>query len=94
MGFQPGTNIVKVEKVDLVVDTHSILPRWRNHFFQLLNIELMMLGRQKKRTEEPLGSEPSAIEVEMAIKKLERHKSPGISQIPPELINVLTCRIW
>jgi hypothetical protein len=30
--------------------------------------------------------EPSAFEVEIAIEKLERHKSPGIDQIPTELI--------
>jgi hypothetical protein len=30
--------------------------------------------------------EPSAFEVERAIEKLKRHKSPGIDQIPPELI--------
>jgi len=30
--------------------------------------------------------EPSALEVEMAIEKLKRHKSPGIDQIPAELI--------
>ena len=31
--------------------------------------------------------EPCAFEVEMAIDKLKRHKSPGIDQIPAELIN-------
>ena len=30
--------------------------------------------------------EPSALAVEMAIEKLKRHKSPGIDQIPAELI--------
>ena len=30
--------------------------------------------------------EPSAFKVEMAIEKLKRHKSPGIDQIPLELI--------
>jgi len=30
---------------------------------------------------EPLVSEPSVFEVEMAIEKLKRHKSPGIDQI-------------
>jgi hypothetical protein len=30
--------------------------------------------------------EPSAFEVEMAIEKLRRLKSPGIDQIPAELI--------
>jgi len=37
-------------------------------------------------TAEPLVPEPSAFEVEMAIEKLKRHKSPGMDQIPPELI--------
>ena len=32
--------------------------------------------------------EPSAFEVEVAIEKLKRHKSPGIDQIPAELIKV------
>ena len=31
-------------------------------------------------------SEPSAFEVELAIEKLKNHKSPGIDQIPAELI--------
>jgi hypothetical protein len=30
--------------------------------------------------------EPSAFEVEMAIEKVKSHKSPGIDQIPAELI--------
>jgi hypothetical protein len=30
--------------------------------------------------------EPTASEVEIAIEKLKRHKSPGIDQIPAELI--------
>jgi hypothetical protein len=30
--------------------------------------------------------EPSAFEVKMVIEKLKRHKSPGIDQIPAELI--------
>jgi hypothetical protein len=37
-------------------------------------------------TAEPLVPEPSAFEVEMAIEMLKRHKSPGIDQIPAELI--------
>jgi hypothetical protein len=37
-------------------------------------------------TAEPLVPEPSAFEVEMAIEKLKRHKSPGIVEIPAELI--------
>ena len=37
-------------------------------------------------TAEPLVLEPSACEVEVAIEKLKSHKSPGIHQIPEELI--------
>jgi len=37
-------------------------------------------------TAEPLVPEPNAFELEMAIEKLKRHKSPGIDQIPAELI--------
>jgi hypothetical protein len=37
-GYQPRTNIVKGDKGDLVTDFHSILARWRNYFFQILNI--------------------------------------------------------
>jgi len=46
-GYQPRTNIVKDDKIDLVADSHSILARWRNCFSQLLNVHLVNLGRQK-----------------------------------------------
>jgi hypothetical protein len=37
-------------------------------------------------TVEPLVPEPSSSEVEIAIEKLKRYKSPGIDQILAELI--------
>ena len=37
-------------------------------------------------TAEPLVPEPSVFEVELAIGKLKNQKSPGIDQIPAELI--------
>jgi hypothetical protein len=45
-GYQPRTNIVNDEKGDLVVESHSILARWRNHFSQLLNTHRVNDGRQ------------------------------------------------
>jgi hypothetical protein len=85
--YQPRTNIVKDEKCDFVADFCSILTRWRNYFSQLLNVHGINNDRQtEKYTAEPLVSEPSASEVELAIEKLKSHKSPGIDEIPAELI--------
>jgi hypothetical protein len=54
---------------------------------------------------EPLVPEPSLVKVEIAIGKLKSYNSPGIDQIPAELINAggetlcsevhkLICSIW
>ena len=86
-GYQHRTNIIKDEKDDLFTDCHSILARWRNHFSQLLNVYGVKDVRQTEiHKAESLVPEPSAFEVEVAIEKLRRHKSPGIDQIPAELI--------
>jgi len=42
--------------------------------------------RAEIHTLEPLVPEPSVFEVELAIGKLKNQKSPGIDQIPAELI--------
>ena len=65
---------------------HSIMARWRKHFYQLLNVHGVDDVRQTEiHTAEPLMPEPSAFEVELAIEKLKSHKSPDIDQIPAEL---------
>jgi len=43
--------------------------------------------QREKHVTEPLVPEPSTFEVELAVEKLKSHKSPGIDQIPVELIN-------
>jgi hypothetical protein len=79
--------MVKEENCDLLADSHSILNRWKNYFCQLLNVHGVNDVRQTKiHTAEPLVPEPSFSEVEIAIEMLERYKSPGIDQIPAELI--------
>jgi hypothetical protein len=86
-GYQPRTSIVNVERGDLVTDCHSILAGWRSHFSQLFNVhEVSDVKQTDIHTTEPLVSEPSALEGEMAIEKLKRRKSPSIYQIPAELI--------
>jgi len=71
----------------LVADTHGIVARWRNYFSQLFNVHGVKNDEQAKiHTAEPLVPEPSASGVELAIDMLKSHKSPGIDQIPAELI--------
>jgi len=86
-GYQPRTNRVTVEKGDFVIDSHNILARWRKHFSQLFNVHGVNDVRQTDiHTVEPLVPELSAFQIEMAVENLKRHKSPGIDQIPAELI--------
>ena len=76
----------------LVTDCHTVLSRWRNHFRQLLNVHGVNDVRQTEiHTTEPLIPELSAFEVEMAIEEQKRHESPGIDQIPGEMIKA-RCR--
>ena len=98
-GYQPRTRIVKDEKGDLVADSQSIMARWRNYFYQILNVHGVSDVRQAEiHTAEPLVSEPSVLEAELAIEKLKSHKSPGIGQIPAELIKAgggtIRCAIY
>ena len=84
-GYQPRTRIAKDEKGDLVADSHSIMARWRNYFYQILNVHGVSDVRQAEiHTEEPLVPESSALDVELAIEKLKSHKSPSFDQIPAE----------
>jgi hypothetical protein len=71
----------------LVTDSHSIVARWRNHFSQLSNVNGVSDVRQTEiHTEVPLLSETSAFEVKLAVENLKTHRSPGIDQIPAEMI--------
>jgi hypothetical protein len=74
------------------------LARWRNYFSQLLNVRGINDVRQTGiHTAEPLVPKPNAFEDELAIEKLKNPKSPGIDQIPAELIKArgktIRCKI-
>jgi len=79
-GHQPRTNILKDEKGDLFADSHSILAR----LFSLHGVN--DVRQMEIHTTEPLVPEPSAFEIELVIEKLKSHKSPGIDQIPVDII--------
>jgi hypothetical protein len=73
--------------VNVLADSHNILNSWRNHFSQFLNVHgFSDIMQTEIHTLELLVPEPSVFEVDVAIVKLKRYKSPGIDQIPAELI--------
>jgi hypothetical protein len=73
-GYQPRTNVVEDEEGNLLAHCHSILARWKNHFFQLLNVHRINEVRQTEiRTADPLVPECRAFEVEMVIEKAKKH---------------------
>jgi hypothetical protein len=81
------TNLVKDERGDLLADPHKILNRWKNYFCELSNVHGAGGVRQTEiHTVEPFVPDPSASELEVAIGKLKRYKSPGVDQIPAEII--------
>jgi hypothetical protein len=80
-------HLVKDDRGDLVADPHKILNRWKNYFCELLNVHGAGGVRQSEmHTAEPFMLKPSGSEVEVTIGKLKRYKSPGVDQIPAELI--------
>jgi hypothetical protein len=86
-GYQHRSNLVKGENGDLLADSNYILNRWKNYFFQLLNVQNVSDVRQIEiHTAEPLVPDPSCLEVEIAITKLKKCKSPGSDQISAEPI--------
>jgi hypothetical protein len=73
--YQPRTKIVKDGKDDLITDSHSISHWWRKQFSHLFNTHGINDVRQTEiHTAQPLIPEPSALEVEMAVEELKRHK--------------------
>ena len=86
-GYHPRVNVIKNQNKELLADSNSILNRWKDYFSQLLNMhEDNDVGEIEIKTAEPLIPDPTLLEVEIAIEKLKKYKSPGIDQIPKELI--------
>jgi hypothetical protein len=73
-GYQLRTDTVKVEKGDLVADSHSISARRRNYFSKLSNVHGVNDVRHTEiYTAEPRVPEPSTFQVELSIEKLKSH---------------------
>jgi hypothetical protein len=72
---------VKGENGDLLVDSHNILNRWKNYLCRISDVRQIEV-----HTAELLVHDPSPFEVEIAIARLKRCRSPCNDQILPELI--------
>jgi hypothetical protein len=73
--------------VDLFADSHNIVNRLKNYFSHLLNVHNVSDVRQiEVHIAEPIVPGPSCLEVEIAIAKLRKCKSPSSDRIPAELI--------
>jgi len=98
--------MIRYERGDLEADPTKIVDVWKSYFDKPLNVHN---GEQTERfefhTAEPWIPEPSGIEVEMSIIFFKKIKSPGIDNIPFELIKAggtalskqlhkLICAIW
>jgi hypothetical protein len=105
-GYQTRINIIKDKNGNLIADPQNVLKMWKNFLNQVLNVHGVYDVRQMDiHTAESLVPEPSLVEVEIAIGKLESYKSPGTDNIPAELIKAggetlysvihrLICCIW
>jgi len=79
--------MIRNERGDLQADPIKIVDVWKSYFEKLLNVHN---GEETEEfeihTAEPWIPEPSETEIEMSVKKLKNFKSPGIDNIPAELI--------
>jgi hypothetical protein len=71
----------------MLADSHSIFNKRRKYFSHLLNMHNVGDVRQiEVHTAEPLVPGPSRLEVDIAIAKLKKYKSPGSDEILAEMI--------
>jgi hypothetical protein len=71
---------VKDENGDLLADSNNILNRWKNDYYQILNMHNVNDVMQiEVHTAESLVPGPSHLDVEIAIEKLIKNKSPSNS---------------
>jgi hypothetical protein len=78
---------VKNENGDPLADSHNILNGRKKYFSRLLNVHNVSDVRQTEvHTAEPLAPSSSRLEIEVAITKMKKYKSPSSDQIPTELI--------
>jgi hypothetical protein len=85
--YQPLNNIINDENIDLLADSYNISKRLKKYFCQFLSVHSVNgIKHTEMHTAESLVFVLCYFEVETGIEELKRPKSPGIDQIPAELI--------
>jgi hypothetical protein len=94
-GYQPRNSLVKDENGNFFADYHNILSRWKNYFFQLLNLHRVSdVRRMEIHGDEPLVPEHSPFEVGIANAKLKKYKSSRTDHIPAKVIQAGGGTLW
>ncbi|PNF27714.1 hypothetical protein B7P43_G13761 [Cryptotermes secundus] len=85
-----GVKVVNFATSKNMTVRSTMFPHCNNHKFTELLLLIIYRVRDVRQTEihtaEPLVPDPSPFEIESAIAKVKRYKSPGSDQIPAELI--------
>lgn len=80
-------NFRQVISLELLADSNSIFNIWKNHYFQLLNVnDVNYVMQTEVHTFKPLVPKPPAVEVERTVENFKRYESPDITQLPTELV--------
>ena len=106
---QTRTNIIEDKEGNLLTESSAVQGRWTEYCKGLYNYELKvdetLIENTQKKEAEPERTQILKEEIEEAVKQMKNGKSPGVDNIPgeliknggPEMINALTVicqRIW
>ena len=106
---QPKTSVIEDKEGSVLTESAAVLKRWTEYCDDLYNYKLKAdldkIHEQEPRSSDPGSTQVLEEEVEEAVRSLKGGKSPGIDNIPaelikyggPEMIKALTIicqRIW
>jgi hypothetical protein len=102
-GFTPNPYGVKDKEGVVLTENQKVLERWREYFYELLNVEVLDTALDGNNEEtycnvQPDVEMPSREEVEAAVKALKNNKAPGKDEISAEVLkkggDVIIDKLW
>ena len=87
---QPRTSVIEDKDGHILTENEAVLNRWTEYCKDLYNYELKVdkesLGQTQDRETDPQTTQILRVEEEEAVKQMKNGKSPGIDNLPGELI--------